>query len=341
MRRDKTVARILLIFSVVDAVLAAPAAVRQGHLGVAEDVAAASVKRGEPNLTPSTSGEPPQLPPPGPVGSVPEALGNKLDLTPSAPSTSSAGKAPQLPPSGAEAQEDKHLTSSASSLELEDPEFEAMMMRMKASANPWGASDTSSEHSSWSYDSALDKDVQSLPSTRYGTPPTSPRPPMNVKWPEQVVSSYHDAPDTASEASYEGSEASHEGSEASHEGSEASHEGSEAAHEVSPASPPMLPHENAAPTSSPHQGTPPNSPSGPSHQDSAPESPAKAPEPNKFLSEGLKENAKVVAAAGAVFGAYIGGLQGVKVIKDKISSRAYVSPLFPPSCRQLTESKTF
>ena len=283
MRRDKTVARIFLIFSVVEAVLAAPAGVRQGHLGVAEDVAAASVKRGEPNLTPS------------------------------APSTSSAGKAPQLPPSGVEAQEDKHLTSSASSLELEDPEFEAMMMRMKASANPWGASDTSSVHSSWDYDSALDRDVQSLPSTRYGTPPMSPRPPIKVTWPEQVVTSYHeyDTSDTTSEAE----------------------------HEVSPASP----HENAAPTSStgsPHQGTPPDSPSGPSHQDFAPESPATAPKPNKFLSGGLKENAKVVAAAGAVFGAYIGVLQGIKVIDDKVSSRAYVSPLFPPSCRQLT-SKTF
>jgi hypothetical protein len=72
MRRDKIVARILIIFSVVDVVLAAPAAVRQGHLGVADDVTAALVKRSQ-DLA-STSGKPPQLPPPGLVGSMPEGM---------------------------------------------------------------------------------------------------------------------------------------------------------------------------------------------------------------------------------------------------------------------------
>jgi hypothetical protein len=83
MRRDETVARILLIISIVNVAFAAPAALRQGHLDVAEGETAASVKRGETNFISS------------------------------APSTSSAGWALQLPQSGPEAQEDKHLTSSA------------------------------------------------------------------------------------------------------------------------------------------------------------------------------------------------------------------------------------
>ena len=80
MRRDETVAQILLIISIVNVAFAAPAALRQGHLGVAEGVTAALVKRGESNL----------------ISSAP-----------------SAGEALRFPQSGPEAQEDKHLTSSA------------------------------------------------------------------------------------------------------------------------------------------------------------------------------------------------------------------------------------
>ena len=104
MRRDKIVARILIIFSVVDVVLAAPAAVRQGHLGVAEDVTAALVKRGQ-NLA-STSGKPPQLPPPGLVGSMPEGMtpaasDEESYWSSSASSTSSAGEPLHWPQSEA------------------------------------------------------------------------------------------------------------------------------------------------------------------------------------------------------------------------------------------------
>ena len=59
MRQDKTVARILLIFSVVNVALEALAVVRQGHLDVVMDVTAASEKRlssdEESNFTPSGS----------------------------------------------------------------------------------------------------------------------------------------------------------------------------------------------------------------------------------------------------------------------------------------------
>lgn len=89
MRRDETVARILLIISIVNVAFAAPAALRQGHLDVAEGETAASVKRGETNWISS------------------------------APSTSSAFWALQLPQSGPESL--KHLTSSAPASLAGDP----------------------------------------------------------------------------------------------------------------------------------------------------------------------------------------------------------------------------
>jgi len=52
MHRDKTVARILLILSVVHVAAAAPAIVRQRSLDIDEDVTAASEKRGYPGNTP-------------------------------------------------------------------------------------------------------------------------------------------------------------------------------------------------------------------------------------------------------------------------------------------------
>ena len=91
MRRNKTVALILIIFSVVKVVLAAPAGVRQGHLGVDEGVTAASVKRGK-NLISSeasTSGEPSQVPPPE---IIPEDSDAESYWSSSVSSTSSAGE---------------------------------------------------------------------------------------------------------------------------------------------------------------------------------------------------------------------------------------------------------
>ena len=72
----------------------------------------------------------------------------------------------------------------------------------------------------------------------------------------------------------------------------------------------------------------------PSLQDSAPESSATA---NRVFNNGFR--GKVYSAWGAVSAGVIFGL---KRIKDMISPRAYVSPLFPShSCRHLTESQIF
>ena len=67
MHRDKTLARILLILSVVHFAAAAPAIVRQRSLDVDEDVTAASEKRGNSGNTPQDSHPVPQMdidPPP-------------------------------------------------------------------------------------------------------------------------------------------------------------------------------------------------------------------------------------------------------------------------------------
>ena len=65
----------------------------------------------------------------------------------------------------------------------------------------------------------------------------------------------------------------------------------------------------------------------PSHHDSVPESSAMTPEADKFFNDGLKQKIKVL---GAVFGV-VGAVYGINKINDKVSSRAYVSPLFPRS----------
>jgi len=67
MHRDKTVARILLILSVIHVAAAAPAIVRQRSLDVDEDVRAASEKRGNSDNTPQGLHPVPQMdndPPP-------------------------------------------------------------------------------------------------------------------------------------------------------------------------------------------------------------------------------------------------------------------------------------
>jgi hypothetical protein len=79
----------------------------------------------------------------------------------------------------------------------------------------------------------------------------------------------------------------------------------------------------------------------PLHHDSAPESPASdsamTPEAGRFFNDGLKQKIKVL---GVVFGA-VGAVYGINQIKDKVSSRAYVSPLPSLSCQRQTESQTF
>ena len=65
----------------------------------------------------------------------------------------------------------------------------------------------------------------------------------------------------------------------------------------------------------------------PSHHDSAPESSAMTPEANRFFNDGLKQKIKVLGVAIGV----VGAVYGINQIKDKVSSRAYVSPLFPRS----------
>jgi hypothetical protein len=107
MRRDKTVARTLLIFSFVNVVLPAPAAVRQGHLDIAKNVKAVSEKRDdESNLissAPSTSspGEPlPSHSEPVESTRMPEASGDMSDLTSLAPPASPPEGPLQLPHSG-------------------------------------------------------------------------------------------------------------------------------------------------------------------------------------------------------------------------------------------------
>jgi len=61
MHRDKMVARILLILSVVHVAAAAPAIVRQRSLDVDEDVTAASEKRGDSGNTPQDVNPVPQM----------------------------------------------------------------------------------------------------------------------------------------------------------------------------------------------------------------------------------------------------------------------------------------
>jgi hypothetical protein len=51
------------------------------------------------------------------------------------------------------------------------------------------------------------------------------------------------------------------------------------------------------------------------------------PEAGRFFNDGLKQKIKVL---GVVFGA-VGAVYGINQIKDKVSSRAYVSPHFPRS----------
>ena len=84
-------------------------------------------------------------------------------------------------------------------------------------------------------------------------------------------------------------------------------------------------HVTAVPAAHGDPAPEPGDPSDPlSHHDSAP---AMTPEADRFFNDGLKQKIKVL---GVVFGV-VGAVYGINKINDKVSSRAYVSPLFPRS----------
>ena len=93
-----------------------------------------------------------------------------------------------------------------------------------------------------------------------------------------------------------------------------------------------LSHVTAVPAAHGDPAPEPGDPSDPpSHHDSAP---AMTPEADRFFNDGLKQKIKVL---GVVFGV-VGAVYGINKISDKVSSRAYVSPLFPRSPPNVKQS---
>ena len=83
-----------------------------------------------------------------------------------------------------------------------------------------------------------------------------------------------------------------------------------------------VPSAHGDPAPAPEPGDP------PSHHDPAPESSAMTPEANQLLNYGLRQKIKVLGAVTALSGV-VGAVYGINKNQDKVSYRAYVSPLFP------------
>ena len=156
MRQDKTVARILLIFSVINVALEALAVVRQGHLDVAKDVTAASEKR-------LSSDEESSFNPSGSSGST------------SSGETHSGMSTPEF-----------FLNWLAEMGAPESDSEESLVSDRYSSEH--------SSFYSWRFLQAHGDSLASLSSTHYSTPPVSPPQPEHVSWtlPSSLSSSHSD-----------------------------------------------------------------------------------------------------------------------------------------------------
>ena len=318
MRRDKIVARILLIFSVANVAVAAPALVRQRHLDVPEGVRATSEKRVDlddeplddwPPISPPMSyheGLPSQQFPWWHWNSMPHMWwldGQDSEVNhDSVPSSPTAGS---LSPSGSvkpDLVSDSEEPANSPQPVLDSSHYHSVPEPANPptldgsapeSAVPSAHGDPAPESGAPSFHD-VSAPVAAAPSAHGDPAPEATTPPVHdVSAPEPGAPSLHDASASVAAAP--------------------------STHDVSA---PVA----AAPST--HGDPAPQPGDLLSHQDSAPGSSATASQAVGFFSDELKRKIKLysvlgVATAGAIF--------GLKKLKDIVFSEAYVSPLLPPS----------
>ena len=328
MRRDKTVARILLIFTVANVALAAPAVVRQRHLDVAEGVTTTSETRRNsddealgdwPPLSPSVTyhdGSPPRQLLWWYLGGMPrlwwldgQDLESNHDSAPpsTAGSLSHSGSVESIPELVSDSEPEGPANSPEPVLDSSHDHS------VPETANPPTLDDSAPQSAgpSTHHDSALGSGAPSL---------------HNNPAPEAADPSTHD--DSAPSAYAHGVPAPESGAPSTHD-VPTSMAAAPSTHDVST---PVA----AAPST--HGDPTPQSGDPSSHQDSAPESPATAPKADGFFNDELKRKIKVYSVLGVVSA---GAIFGLKKMRDIVSSGAYVSPLFPPSPADIKPSHEF
>ena len=336
MRRDKIVARILLIFSITNVALAAPAVIREIHLDVAE---VASEKRGGTDEGNGGSVS-------GPVPELSDSDSESGSLSGSASPAASFHDGPAYPYS-------VHS-------------WGPVWWRVRPNAVPYDTYDDSgppSPSESFHQDPAPEPLTGSLPQ---GWEPTSPvhqdsSPELPSGLPRQDSASSagtlpqgweHASPPHQDSSPKSPSGLLHKDSPLSVGSFPHGWEPALPVHKDSSLkSPSSLPHQDSAlsavslpqdwkPASPAHQD---GAPSGLPHQDPAPVDlpsssshqnlvPPESTLPDKFFNDALKHKIKVSAGLGAVVGISAGLVYGIhKLDKSTSSPRTYVSVLFPPS----------
>jgi hypothetical protein len=304
---DKTVARILLIFSVTDIALAAPAVLRQTHTGIAE--AASEKRKGSDDK--ATDGSASEL--------MPELVSDSDSSRYLSASTDSGSDRYFSAP---ESLDDTSL--SESSHDDWPPVSPAASFREGSGAYYFFSYPV--DH--WRYDDESVLDQDSAPESTDGSSHHDPELAL-------PTGSLHQ--DSAPESPPSGS--LHQDAMLDSQPSGSLHQDA-----VSNLPPSGSLNQDAAPNSQPfgllHQGATPDSQlPGSLHQDSALGSPLD----ETFFNDALKKKLKFFAGLGTTVGVSVGLTIGVqKLIKDIRSHRAYVS-LFLPSlfCRHSIESQTF
>jgi hypothetical protein len=308
MRRDKTVAQILLVLSVVHVALAGPEVVRQRHLDVTEDATALSKKSEESDLTPlapstSSQGQPLHL---TNSGSTPELVSEseKPGNLPQQVSDPKEFGGSQEPASGSSRYltEPTDFESDRYYLTPEKPDDEYHHYTPPDSSS--GASGSTSSHND--------------PAPKADTPPGYDDPAA-----VSAAPSAHDnlAPVATVPSTNEMDPVSEAPSPSTHKMDPVSEAPS--THKIVSTSETFeLPMDAAWQWHHPQFSPPYRVMSTPSSDSEA----------GRFISDEVKRKIKTVAAVGALFAASAGIVYGVNKLAPlagKHSSRAYVSPHFP------------
>ena len=362
MRQDKTVARIILIFSVANVVLAAPAVVRQRHLNKAEGVTVTSKKRAGsdseatdgsldhdwPPLSPDVSfhdgpplppfqfGQPWMLPlvwylhgqdPASDHDSIPGSPSESSESFESSESSKSSESSHHELPAGS-----PHSGSGGSTPGFVSDLDESMNFQgsTSVSVNLPTQDDLAPVAAAHSAHHALGLESGALPLHGDPTPVTTAPSMYDDSAPVAVVPSAQDNMAPVVVASSAQDDLVPEAAAPSTHYDSASVAAAPSAHnDLVPVSGTPSLHHDSGPVPDPS-----------SHSESA-----VAPEADRFFNDKLKRKIKIYSALGvAVVGVSAGVIYGVKKIKDKESSRVclfYLCSLSRLSYLHLTESQKF